>query len=547
MRFFLDMSIKLKLLCSFFVVIILTLIIAIAGIKSSVAGISAASSIDVVLSSAYVRVSTAQEAVSKLDKFVIHFLNPSDSSVTREQFLKERPSIESEVTRAVDTLNPRGLGENPLYIKAMTDIKMQVAQYLDALQNTVMPAYEYKGGTIALATYLDNCLPIMTNIDEDFTTALREQINYASELTAAAADPFLLYVTIATAVIAVILAVLLAFAISNYIGRHMKEQTAIVNTIASGDFSEHIQQSYNDEFGQARIALRNMRNSLNKVIAMTLEVSNHMQEEMVSMQTLQNNIVSKTNDTQSQSVTVAAAADQMVSTTQDIARNCESAAAASKTARNITSNGMSRVREAARKIGEQSAMTKDNAAKIESLARQTHEIGSIVGTIDDIAAQTNLLALNAAIEAARAGEAGRGFAVVADEVRALASRTTKSTQEISKMVSDIQSEATMAKNSIDASVERMAAMADEASQVLTLLDDINSHVMDVNTQIMQIATAAEEQTTATAEISSNMQNITNETQEMAGLANRAHENMGQVVSEMQKLSSELSFFKLRPE
>ena len=201
---------------------------------------------------------------------------------------------------------------------------------------------------------------------------------------------------------------------------------------------------------------------------------------------------------------------------------------------------------AMKNIRQQSEHTKDNATKIENLARQSREIGSIVSTIDDIAAQTNLLALNAAIEAARAGEAGRGFAVVADEVRALASRTSQSTQEISKMVKNIQDEATMATDSINVSVENMDKVAEDAQNIVQILNNITEHVNDVNTQITQIATAAEEQTAATSEISTHMQNVTTVAADMSADADNQYHAMTEATQDLQELEKALAYFKVRP-
>ena len=545
MKFIKDMSIRLKLLTSFITVIILAVVIAATSVMSTSNSIDAATRVDNILKSAYTRVSNAQNSMTTLDNYVTRFLNPTDTMISEAEFLERMPQLVKEASEYVNRLNPQGLGDNASYAENITSIKENSLAYLDVLTHKVVQAYHDEGNYGALTLYLKEALPHISVINGNFRACFTMQIDYATSLTAEAADPTFMYVALGITAAVVLISLALGLLISGYISRHMSSQMQIINTIANGDFSEHIHHANNDEFGQARVALRNMRNSLNKVMTMTLHASEKLQTQMTKLQQVQNDIVSKTSETESQSVTVAAAADEMVSTTQDIARNCEGAASTSETARNITNQGVERVREAGRKIEEQSAMTKDNAAKIESLARQTEEIGSIVSTIDDIAAQTNLLALNAAIEAARAGEAGRGFAVVADEVRALASRTTQSTQEISKMVQSVQTDAKAAQDAISVSVESMEAVATETTDTVKLLDDINQHVMDVNAQITQIATAAEEQTTATSEISSNMQNITSETQEMAALANDAHRELGEVAEELKNLSHELSFFKLR--
>ena len=193
---------------------------------------------------------------------------------------------------------------------------------------------------------------------------------------------------------------------------------------------------------------------------------------------------------------------------------------------------MSQVRGTIDEIQSQVEKTRKDAKLVSALQEQCQKIGTIVQTIDDIANQTNLLALNAAIEAARAGEAGKGFAVVADEVRALASRTTKSTQEITKMVSQIQSDAKDANTAMMGSVENMDKLASVSGEVETLLQGIIGKVSDVNAQISQIATAAEEQTTATSEISSNIHGIN---QSSAALTKQTEA----VVVDVQKSNDEL--------
>jgi methyl-accepting chemotaxis protein len=148
------------------------------------------------------------------------------------------------------------------------------------------------------------------------------------------------------------------------------------------------------------------------------------------------------------------------------------------------------------------------AKTVESLGQRSDEIGEIIGAIEDIADQTNLLALNAAIEAARAGEQGRGFAVVADEVRALAERTTKATRRIGDMITAIQKETTAAVISIKQGVDEVKGGAGEALRSGAALEDILYRIDALTRQFNQIATAAEQQTSTTCEISRSMHQIT---------------------------------------
>jgi methyl-accepting chemotaxis protein len=198
----------------------------------------------------------------------------------------------------------------------------------------------------------------------------------------------------------------------------------------------------------------------------------------------------------------------MSATSGDIAQNCLNAADNSNRASETARSGAGVVRQTIEGMERIAARVKDAATTVESLGARSDQIGAIVGTIEDIADQTNLLALNAAIEAARAGEQGRGFAVVADEVRALAERTTRATREIGEMIKAIQGETRGAVAAMDEGVREVAKGTESSVQSGEALEMILDQINDVTMQVNQIATAAEEQTATTSEITTNISQIT---------------------------------------
>jgi methyl-accepting chemotaxis protein len=190
------------------------------------------------------------------------------------------------------------------------------------------------------------------------------------------------------------------------------------------------------------------------------------------------------------------------------------------------------------------ARVQESALTVESLGQRSDQIGAIIGTIEDIADQTNLLALNAAIEAARAGEQGRGFAVVADEVRALAERTTRATKEIGEMIKAIQKETKGAVTAMEQGVREVEAGTTEAARSGEALRDILVQVNDVTMQVNQIATAAEEQTATTSEISSNMQQITDVVRQTSQGASESATAAAQLNGNAEELQRLVRQFKL---
>ncbi|WP_456291240.1 methyl-accepting chemotaxis protein [Pseudomonas palmensis] len=203
----------------------------------------------------------------------------------------------------------------------------------------------------------------------------------------------------------------------------------------------------------------------------------------------------------------ATAVNQMTAAVEEVARNAVSTSQASQASTDTARQGRDKVVETVKAI---QAMTQDvqtTSAQVEGLAEQGREIGKVLDVIRSIAEQTNLLALNAAIEAARAGEAGRGFAVVADEVRALAHRTAQSTQEIEQMVAGIQTGTGDAVQSMSLNTNRTQSTLELARSAGDALEQIAASISQINERNLVIASASEEQAQVSREVDRNLVNI----------------------------------------
>ena len=240
----------------------------------------------------------------------------------------------------------------------------------------------------------------------------------------------------------------------------------------------------------------------------------------------------------SQATTVATASEELSATAADIARNCHIAAENSRHANDSALDGAAVVQATVNLMTQIAERVKESARTVAGLGVHSDQIGQIVGTIEDIADQTNLLALNAAIEAARAGEQGRGFAVVADEVRALAERTTRATKEISGMIRSIQQATGSAVSSMEEGVNQVEKGTTEAAKSGEALRYILTQIDAVTMQVNQIATAAEQQTTTTNEIARNIHQISSvvmeSTEGAQGSASTAN-NLSCLADELQRV------------
>lgn len=263
-----------------------------------------------------------------------------------------------------------------------------------------------------------------------------------------------------------------------------------------------------DEIGVLALKLNHFVENIRQIVLQIADASAKLAGDSERLSSIASTISTGTEEVASQTTAVATAGEEMSATASDIANNCLSVAENAKLAAGTTHKGFDVVSSTLDGIRRRGEVTQQTARAISSLGERSEQIGAIVSTIEDIADQTNLLALNAAIEAARAGEQGRGFAVVADEVRALAERTTKATKEIGEMIRAIQQETKVAMTAMDEGVIASEKGIEEAARIESSLKSILDQVEAVTAQVNQIATAAEEQTAVTNEITGNIHRVT---------------------------------------
>ena len=245
------------------------------------------------------------------------------------------------------------------------------------------------------------------------------------------------------------------------------------------------------------------------------------------------------NRQRAETVNIATAMQEMSATVVEVSNNSSRAAENAGQAEAAARKGGDTVRGTVETIRTIATDTRAAAERIHVLGTSSHQIGKIIGVIDDIADQTNLLALNAAIEAARAGEQGRGFAVVADEVRKLAERTSSATGEITGMVTNIQEETRKAVDAMNNSSKQVDAGVERAMGAGTALEEIITGASAVQSNIAQIATAATEQASTTDEMAHNMEQISKMVEESATAsleAARAITSLSEQATKLQALT-----------
>jgi methyl-accepting chemotaxis protein len=419
--------------------------------------------------------------------------------------------------------------------QVLSDAKAKLQYYrasIDKLITVRSASNDIEKIDAGLAKGIDR--PLEISIQKLVTIA---QANYdAQRVTLATQSKRLLWLQFGVCGIIGILVMLFGVLNTRRLARRLGFLSAALTRVAEKDLTTRVIIRGDDELGDMGKNFNEMMSGMEDMIKSiqhaVLSLTDKSKELLFGAEIM----AKDADEVAGQAGTVATAGEEMAATSTEIASNCIMAAESSQIANQTAVNGAEVIERTVQVMRRIADRVKESALTVEGLGSRSDQIGAIVGTIEDIADQTNLLALNAAIEAARAGEHGRGFAVVADEVRALAERTTRATKEISEMIRSIQQETKGAVNTMEEGVREVETGTSEAGKSGEALAEILQQINTVSLQVSQIATAAEQQTATTSEISSNILQITTVTQETAEFAKtstRAADDLVQLAENLQ--------------
>jgi methyl-accepting chemotaxis protein len=329
--------------------------------------------------------------------------------------------------------------------------------------------------------------------------------------------------------------------------RPIQEAAGVLQQMGKGDLTVRMKGEYQGDHAAIKESVNQVGDSLEEAIQRVSAAVSATASASSEISSSTEQMAAGAQEQTSQAGEVASAVEEMTKTILENSKNATVAADTAKQARQSAEQGGKVVGDTVEGMKRISSVVNKSADTVRELGKSSDQIGEIISVIDDIADQTNLLALNAAIEAARAGEQGRGFAVVADEVRKLAERTTKATKEIAGMIKKIQADTTGAVSSMQEGtreVEQGIQLADKAGSSLQEIVTVSQKLTDM---VTQIAAASEEQSSASEQISKNVEGIskvTGETAQGTQQIARAAEDLNRLTENLQQL---VGAFKVRGE
>ena len=316
------------------------------------------------------------------------------------------------------------------------------------------------------------------------------------------------------------------------------ESSKVLENLAQGDLTTRMSGEYKGDYAIIKNSINNLGSSISSALSEVAAATHATASASSEISSSSEQMAAGAQEQSAQTTEIAGAVEQMTKTIMETTKHASVAAESSKTASIAAQKGALKIAETKRGMERIVNSAKTTASIVSSLAQKSDQIGEITQVIDDIADQTNLLALNAAIEAARAGEQGRGFAVVADEVRKLAERTTKATKEIADTIKTIQKEAKDADDSMLEAGKSVQSGMELTEEVSESLSEIQLLIGKVSDMINQVAAASEEQSSAAEQISKNIEGINNVTHESAAGVQqiaKASEDLNQLTTTLQNL------------
>ncbi|WP_036161367.1 methyl-accepting chemotaxis protein [Marinimicrobium sp. LS-A18] len=422
-------------------------------------------------------------------------------------------------------------------------VRQEVADFLDAHQTLFR---EYRAGFEAFSannydpTVGDNAV---SGIDREPSRLLNDAAEHISTTVSTltreveqGSAQVSFWSQVAIASVALLVVVLLWWTLRAAFLRPLKVLMDHIQEMAQGDFTGKVRIQRADELGQLSDNLTRLQSEMGGVIGSVKDSALKLNRASEHINLNADEITRLTGETEQSTDQVATAVNEMSSTVQEVANNASGAAEAANQADEGARRGRSVMESTLDSINHLSNDVNSVAEAMRQLEGETNRIGSVLEVIQNVAEQTNLLALNAAIEAARAGEQGRGFAVVADEVRTLARRTQDSTREIAEIIDAVQAGAANAMSAMTASQEQAQNTVASAGEAGEAIAEITRAVASISEMNAQIATAAEEQSYAAEEINKNIERVV----ELVQGAHQSAQGSTKTARDLNELSRHLS-------
>nr|WP_236169274.1 methyl-accepting chemotaxis protein [Pseudomonas atacamensis] len=473
-------------------------------------GNSARDTMSVNAQNAYNLIESISQRVQQMELSDQRFEQFQAVTAAKEAFILARYEVRGYTATSNAETEQKAVGQIDAAIASLKPLNAQfAASQQDALRQLETALTSYRSALMAYKNANTEAVQARKEMTDQGTTivALSEQL-YQIQLDrrdaeSAQARTFQLISTLLALLVGVIAAVI----ITRQITRPLQETLAVVERIASGDLTQNVTVTRRDELGVLQQGIARMGVTLRDLISGIRDGVTQIASAAEELSAVTEQTSAGVNSQKVETDQVATAMHEMTATVQEVARNAEEASQAAAAADGEAREGDKVVNEAIAQIERLASEVVRSTEAMSVLQQESDKIGSVMDVIKAVAEQTNLLALNAAIEAARAGEAGRGFAVVADEVRGLAQRTQKSTEEIEGLVAGLQN----GTQQVSAVMNNSRALTD-SSVALTRkagasLENITRTVSNIQSMNQQIAAAAEQQSAVAEEISRSIINV----------------------------------------
>ncbi|WP_432767360.1 methyl-accepting chemotaxis protein [Pseudomonas syringae] len=410
-----------------------------------------------------------------------------------------RPDFEKDANKAIDDAVT---GINTLAGDISSTYSPMLQQAIAGLNGYRAAVGKYRDAQAASKAALDK----MTTLGVSMLATSNDLITRQNKSRDADSAKSVTMIAAATA-LALVLSILAAWVITRQITTPLQETLEVVERVASGDLSRNLKVDRKDELGKLQATIQRMTVSLRELVGGIRDGVTQIASAAEELSAVTEQTSAGVNSQKVETDQVATAMHEMTATVQEVARNAEEASEAAVAADRQARDGERVVNEAIAQIERLASAVGNSSEAMGALKQESDKIGSVLDVIKSVAEQTNLLALNAAIEAARAGEAGRGFAVVADEVRSLAQRTQKSTEEIEALIARLQSGTQQATTVMDSSRELSTSSVELTRRAGGSLANITKTVSSIQAMNQQIAAAAEEQSATAEEINRSIINV----------------------------------------